>query len=31
MGEANLRWARNEKEDAINLCMEVIRQVYLRL
>ncbi len=27
MGEANLRYARNEKEDAINLCMEVIRQV----
>lgn len=27
MGEANLRYARNEKQDAINLCMEVIRQV----
>ncbi|KZS02041.1 General transcription factor 3C Polypeptide 3, partial [Daphnia magna] len=26
MGEANLRYARNEKQDAINLCMEVIRQ-----
>lgn len=29
MGEANLRYARNEKQDAINLCMEVIRQVIL--
>ena len=27
MGEAYLRFARNEKQDAINLCMEVIRQV----
>jgi hypothetical protein len=27
MGEAYLRYARNEKQDAINLCMEVIRQV----
>ncbi|KAK4007730.1 hypothetical protein OUZ56_012883 [Daphnia magna] len=26
MGEANLRYARNEKQDAINPCMEVIRQ-----
>ena len=27
MGEANLRCARGETEDAIKLCMEVIRQV----
>ena len=27
MGEANLRFARGEKEDAIKLCMEVVRQV----
>ena len=27
MGEAHLRFAMNEKQDAIDLCMEVIRQV----
>ena len=27
MGEANLRFVRKEKQDAINLCMAVIRQV----
>jgi hypothetical protein len=27
MGEANLRYARGENEDAINLCKEIIRQV----
>lgn len=27
MGEANLRCARGETDDAIKLCMEVIRQV----
>uniref|UniRef100_A0A1A8N1X5 General transcription factor IIIC, polypeptide 3 n=2 Tax=Nothobranchius pienaari TaxID=704102 RepID=A0A1A8N1X5_9TELE len=29
MGEANIRYARGEKEDAIVLCMEIIRQVPL--
>jgi general transcription factor 3C polypeptide 3 (transcription factor C subunit 4) len=27
MGEANLRYARGEKKDAMDLCKEVIRQV----
>lgn len=26
MGEANIRYARGEKEDAILMCMEIIRQ-----
>lgn len=26
MGEANIRYARGEKEDAIMMCMEIIRQ-----
>lgn len=26
MGEANIRYARGEKEDAITMCMEIIRQ-----
>ena len=26
MGEANIRYARGDKEDAILMCMEIIRQ-----
>ena len=26
MGEANIRYARGEKDDAILMCMEIIRQ-----
>ncbi|XP_066544573.1 general transcription factor 3C polypeptide 3 [Amia ocellicauda] len=29
MGEANIRYARGEKEDAITMCMEIIRQAPL--
>ncbi|KAM9766534.1 general transcription factor 3C polypeptide 3 isoform 2-T2 [Menidia menidia] len=29
MGEANIRYARGEKEDAISMCMEIIRQAPL--
>ncbi|XP_014340256.1 general transcription factor 3C polypeptide 3 isoform X2 [Latimeria chalumnae] len=29
MGEANIRFARGEKEDAITMCMEIIRQAPL--
>lgn len=26
MGEANIRYARGEKDDAVLMCMEIIRQ-----
>lgn len=31
MGEANLRFARGEWDDAVKLCMEVVRQVCIFL
>lgn len=31
MGEANIRYARGETEDAILMCMEIIRQGVLGL